>query len=178
MPAQPEIKTERLLLRKMNESDWEMVSYLRTDKIVNQFIKRPTADTKEKALEHITRINKNIENGLSYNWCISKINNPKMMGTICLWNFSEDKKTAELGYDLNPEYHQKGVMTEALKSIVSFGFNQLNLDKIEAFTQQNNIPSRSLLEKNYFTWNKERKDKDNDLNIVYELDKQSYLLNF
>ncbi|CAM4088498.1 GNAT family N-acetyltransferase [Gillisia limnaea] len=53
----PILKTERLTLRKLKESDWENISYLRSDKIVNQFVKRPNADTKEKAIDFIKEIN-------------------------------------------------------------------------------------------------------------------------
>ena len=68
-----------------------------------------------------------------------------MIGTISLWKFSEDKKTAEVGYDLNPVFHNKGIMTEALNCVLKYGFTQLQLDKIEAYTHKENQASRKLL---------------------------------
>ncbi len=44
----PEIQTERLSLMRLKNSDWEMISYLRTDKNVNEFVNRSSAETKEK----------------------------------------------------------------------------------------------------------------------------------
>jgi [ribosomal protein S5]-alanine N-acetyltransferase len=41
-----EIETERLLLRRLRPSDWKVVSYLRSDKEVNAFVKRPIAAKK------------------------------------------------------------------------------------------------------------------------------------
>ncbi len=45
-----EITTERLFLRRLKQTDWVMISYLGSDMEVNQFVKRPNADSKEKAL--------------------------------------------------------------------------------------------------------------------------------
>ncbi len=57
----PKIKTERLLLRELKQSDWEVISYLRSDIDVNRFVKRPSAESKEKALEFISKISNGIK---------------------------------------------------------------------------------------------------------------------
>lgn len=67
-----------------------------------------------------------------------------------MWNFSKNKKTAEVGYDLDPEFQSKGIMSESLKMIIDFGLKKLKLDKIEAFTHAENESSKKLLEKNGF----------------------------
>lgn len=163
-----ELKTKRLLLRKLKESDWDVVSYLRSDPIVNQFVKRSTAETKEKALEFIEKANKQTDTSEIYQWCISLPDDQKMIGSICLWNLSDDRKIAEVGYDLAPAHHGKGIMNEALIAVIDFGFNQLKLDKIEAYTQRNNKNSKKLLEKNGFAIAEDKFDEDNELNLVYE----------
>ena len=165
----PKIKTERLLLRELKQSDWEDVSYLRSDKDVNKFVKRPSAETKEKALEFISKISNGIKKKSFYYWSISEKSNTKMIGSVCLWNFSKNKKTAEIGYDLNPKFQQKGIMDEALKRVLEFGFNNLKLDVIEAFTHKENVSSKKLLERNKFKLIQGRKDGDNKDNIIYEI---------
>jgi len=60
-------------------------------------------------------------------------------------------------------------MKEALSSIINFGFNKLNLDKIEAFTHFENKSSIKLLEKNEFKLIEHRKDIDNSFNIIFEI---------
>ncbi|MFK7747509.1 MAG: GNAT family N-acetyltransferase [Kordia sp.] len=166
-----EIETERLLLTKLQTTDWEMISFLRSDKDVNEFVKRPSAETKEKALEFIDKISKGIESQMLYYWKLTEKGNSEMIGSICLWNFSEDGKTAEVGYDLSPKYQRKGIMNESLKSVTEFGFQKLNLDLIEAYTQYQNEPSKKLLERNGFTLVEGKKDIDNADNIVYALKK-------
>ena len=60
-------------------------------------------------------------------------------------------------------------MNEALKSVVSFGFNELKLNTIEAFTSKHNNGSIRLLEKNHFMLQKDRKDEDFLDNIIFTL---------
>lgn len=165
----PELETERLILRRLLESDWKSISYLRSDVIVNEFVKRAKADSKEKALNFIKEINEKFEKNLILYWSISLKNDQKMIGSICLWNFSEDKKTAEMGYDLNPEFQNKGIMNESMLKVLDYGFHQLTLKKIEAFTHKQNKNSISLLIKNNFELNKTRSDKNNLENIIFEI---------
>lgn len=103
----PELTTERLLLRRLKRSDWPVVSYLRSDPTVNQFVKRSNAPSKELAIEFIERANDSIDKHDLFQWCIVERNSDQMIGSICLWNFSEDRQTAEVGYDLSPAWPTK-----------------------------------------------------------------------
>lgn len=169
----PELNTERLKLRKTLTSDSDEVLFLRSNKTVNEFIKRPeNKQTKNitDALKFIEDITKGIENNELFSWKITLKNDPTMIGSICLWNFSENKKTAEVGYDLNPLFQGKGIMNEALNCVVQFGFDKLNLDKIEAFTHCKNESSKKLLEKNSFNFMVERKDEGNASNNIFVIE--------
>ena len=86
-----------------------------------------------------------------------------------MWNFSKDYKTAEVGYDLNPNFQKKGVMSEALNSVVNFGFIELYIDRIEAFTHIQNENSKKLLVKNGFSIIEYRKDNNDLSNVVFEI---------
>lgn len=168
------IETERLLLRQLKESDSNVILFLRSDKTVNQFIERPpnrqTNDTVD-AINHIIKLNKEIESNKSFSWGITLKSDPEVIGTICLWNFSNDSKTAEIGYDLSPQFQKKGIMTEALKHVLHFGFKELNLNKIEAFTHLKNENSKALLINNGFCHIESRKDNSNLSNIIFEIKK-------
>ncbi|MCJ8288807.1 MAG: GNAT family N-acetyltransferase [Crocinitomicaceae bacterium] len=168
----PELTTERLLLRKIEASDYKEILLLRTDETVTKFIERPVnKQIKDEpgARKLIKELNGYIERNESITWGIVLKNNPQVIGTICLWNFSQNHKTAEVGYELNPKFHGKGIMSEAIKTIVDFGFNQLKLDKIEAFTHNKNENSNKLLEKNGFNLNENRTDLDNTSNNIFEI---------
>ena len=170
----PEIKTERLVLRKIEETDCNIILFLRSDKTVTKFIERPeNRKTKNKAdaIKFIKEINEANKSNESISWGITLKNNSAIVGTICLWNFSNDHKIAEIGYDLSPTFQRKGIMDEALKSVVTFGFSKLNLSKIEAFTHKENESSIRLLENNKFLFIENRKDKNNTKNIIFEIEK-------
>jgi ribosomal-protein-alanine N-acetyltransferase len=170
----PVIKTERLTLRKIEESDSDVILFLRSDKSINKFINRPeNRRTKNisDAIKHIRKLNADTKNNKSFAWGITVNDNPEIIGTICLWNFSKDYKTAEVGYDLNPNFQKKGIMSESLKSVVNFGFIELYIERIEAFTHIQNEKSKNLLVKNGFKIIEDRKDIDDLSNIVFEIRK-------
>lgn len=164
----PEIKADRLFLRKLKRSDWKMISYLRSDNVINEFVKRPPVESKEKALEFISKTNNGIDDRNLYYWTITKKDNEEMIGSICLWNFSKDQKTSEVGYDLSPKFQKQGIMDESLKSVLKFGFKNLNLNLIEAYTHRKHKSSKELLERNGFILIEDKKDKHNSDNIIYE----------
>lgn len=163
------LETPRLSLRKLEVTDWETVSYLRSDKLVNQFVRRANADTREKALAFIERTNLQISNDDLFSWCISLKKAPAMIGSITLWNLSADSTCAEVGYDLKPGFQKQGIMSEALQAVLAFGFGELELQKIEAYTERRNEASRKLLLSNGFLFNEERKDEENSENMIFEI---------
>ena len=168
----PEILSERLLLREIIAADSAAILFLRSDKTVNKFIER-SEERKTKnitdALKFINEVTEATKNNNSIVWGITLKNKPEIIGSICLWNFSEDKNTAEVGYDLSPNSQGKGIMREALNSVMKFGFINLNLNKIEAFTHGENEASKKLLIHQGFQYNKNRKDDDNTANMIFEL---------
>lgn len=169
----PQLTTERLALRQIKESDSDIILFLRSDSTVNKFIERPEhRKTKNKAdaLKFIKEITEYLHTNTSIAWGITLKNDPQIIGTICLWNFSDDRTIAEVGYDLNPEFQGKGIMNEAMKVVIDYGFKTLHLSKIEAFTHKENASSIKLLENNKFQWMKHRKDEDNSNNLILEIE--------
>lgn len=107
--------------------------------------------------------------GISIYWVLALKEAPtQCIGAISLWQFSEDKKTAEVGYDLHPKYQGKGYMSEALRAVLEFGFKSLDLNTIKAYTHIDNVPSKTLLEHHAFVLTNQ-KDVDVPTNVVYSL---------
>lgn len=167
------IETERLVLKPLDESHVEDILKIRSNEVVNKFVKRIPPKTNYDALDFILTIKKRVQNNESINWGIAYKNQQNLIGTICLWNFSDDRTEAEVGYELLPEYHRKGLMSEALQSVLDFGFNKLSLNEILAFTNKFNENSKSLLLKNNFTLEGGRVDEGFPENLVFSLRKDS-----
>ena len=167
----PILKTERLVLRKTNESDLESILFLRSDLSVNKYIDRPPAKSLKDAEDFLVKISNGLEEGKNINWTITLNGSDNMVGSICLWNFSEDQKVGEVGYDLKPNFQGKGIMTEAIKRVIDYGFNNLQLKKIEAYTHHSNESSKKLLVQNNFNLVEGKKDEYNSKNLVFELNR-------
>lgn len=180
LSAFSELTTNRLLLRQLSLSDEGEIYLLRSNDIVNKYLDRPKARSIEDAREFIRRINFGVDNKQSMFWAVCFRDNSKLIGTICLWNFSDDNTKAEIGYELLPEYHRKGIMQEALSKILEFGFTDLQLNTIEAWTVQQNEGSTRILERNHFKRDTELENKiDRNTEgpdmVIYALSKISYL---
>lgn len=146
----PILKTERLLLRKVEINDFNEIFLLRSDPVVMKYLDRPSAKSLEDAkifLQSITDLEKNNE---TVTWAITIQGNPKLIGTICYWNIKKEHYRAEVGYVLLPEFHGKGIMQETLTAVFDYGFNVMKLHSVEANVNPNNEASIKLLERNNF----------------------------
>ncbi|PWN70626.1 N-acetyltransferase [Chryseobacterium phosphatilyticum] len=166
-----EIKTDRLLLREINESHIDDILRIRSNELINQYVKRNSPKNNYDALEFILHIRRRTQNNEIIFWGISYKDQRNLIGTICLWNFAQDRKTAEVGYELLPEYHRKGIMTEALKSVLEYGFNILNLREVLALTHRNNTKSQILLIKQGFVLQEGKVDEGNVENVIFSIKK-------
>jgi ribosomal-protein-alanine N-acetyltransferase len=162
----PTLETRRLNLKQATRDDLDEVLFLRSDSEVNKYIKRAPNMTMADAEKFIENTTKWISEGESIYWSMALHGDPKMIGSICLWNFSEDCKTGEVGYGIHTDFQGMGLMTEALERILDYGFEALDLDQIEAYTDRRNEASLKLLQKKGFTLLEHRKDEDNDNNLI------------
>lgn len=160
-------QTHRLQLKEINESHVEDILKIRSNEMINQFVQRNSPKNNYDALQFILTIKERTRNHQTFYWGISLKDHAHLIGTICLWNFSEDRKTAEVGYELLPDYHRQGIMSEALTAVLHFGFNELNLQEIVAMTDQSNENSKKLLLKYNFILQEERNDKDFPGSLVF-----------
>lgn len=165
----PILSTSRLLLRPLEMADAPEVFQLRSDDEVRKFITRKKYEGIEEAKAWMHKIQAGVAKGDFVFWAICLKENEKLIGTATFWNFSEDRKTTELGYELLPAFHRKGIMSEAVGAILNYGFESLQLETIEAFTNKNNLASYQLLFKNKFQILTERKDPGFLDNMVFAL---------
>ena len=156
----PNLETERLLLRRVNPTDIKEIFALRSNPETMKYIPRPLIKTDEDALEHIATIDVKIETNEGVNWAITLKDNPKLIGVIGYYRIKPEHYRAEIGYMLLPEYHGKGIISEAVKETVNYGFQIMKLHSIEAIIDPDNHGSAKVLEKNGFV--KEAHLKENE----------------
>jgi len=136
-------------LRRPAISDAPVLIQLRTDPKVNQYLDRKPLSLEETET-FIKKIDKSIRKRDSLYWIICLKDTADLIGTICLWNFNDEKNSAEIGYELMSAYHGKGLMAEAASRVIALAFKKLKLDFLTAFTHPDNVPSARLLERYSF----------------------------
>lgn len=145
-----EIITDRLILRKLTQENF--------DSIYSDMSQDEQLDILGiTSIEELLKEKEKYEKGLSthnkkflYHQLIDKITN-KVIGWCGFHTWYTDHNRAEIGYVLfDDNYKSKGIMSEAIVSIVNYGFNNMNLERIEAFVGPNNTPSIKLLKRMEF----------------------------
>lgn len=175
----PQLLTDRLLLRQLSLQDAEQIFALRSNEIVNRYINRPLPESIEDAKAFINKINFSVQNNQSLYWAVCLKELPTLIGTISLWNFSEEDNKAEIGYELLPHFHGKGFMQEACTKVIAFAFQTLEFNRIEAWTTVQNEGSKKVLERIGFKRNNLLENKvdraiEGPDTIIYSLSKEEF----
>ena len=139
------IETNRLLLQKLSPE------------IMNQIFKENNDEEIKNILgyseEEFVRQKKIYEKGYeSYNQTMMNFQivekaSSKIMGKCGFHTWNPQHHRAEIGYALNDdEFKNKGYMKETLEKVLDFGFQEMQLNRIEALIDENNTPSKKLLD--------------------------------
>ena len=144
------ITTQRLTMRLLNEDDRDVVFALRSDERVLRNTGVKLCQKIEEADAWINKIKDDMENEQCLIWTGFISSNMHPILSICFWNYSEDKKTAELGYTVLPDHWGQGYISEAIAGVVKFGFEHCKFTEIYAYPRTENIASCRVLEKAAF----------------------------
>ncbi len=139
------IETQRLVLRPVEYTDLEDIyEYSKHPEVGSNAGWKP-----HESLEETRQIMQEVFVGKEDVWGIVWKENEKLIGTIGL--IQDDKRSHEavrmIGYAIGKHYWGKGIMTEAAKAVVAYGFETLGLQLITANCYPSNLRSRKVLEK-------------------------------
>ena len=142
----PIIYTDRLILRPITLDDAnDMFEYAKLPNVGPNAGWEPHRSLYETTAVIYNMIANKPQDQLG-NWAVVYRSTGKMIGTIELHHYFPCFK-AELGYSLNPEYWGLGLIPEAASKVLEFGFEMLQLKRIEAGTFLNNYQSQRVCEK-------------------------------
>lgn len=106
-------------------------------------------DTVQKANEQIDWCNNLFENS-GGRWIIVEQDVNKYIGDIGFHNYQGDHNKVEIGYRIKQKYWGNGIMTQCINTLIKFGFDNMNYNRIEALVDNRNIGSKKVLLKNNF----------------------------
>ena len=155
----PRLESDRLILREITPGDVSEVFAMRSDPATMKYIPRPLAKTEQDALDHIAIIAKGLQDNESINWAITLRGDDRLVGMICLLRMQLSDFRTEIGYILHPDLHGKGIMDEAIKTVIAYAFGTLKFHSLEAVIDPENSASEKVLLKNNFV--KEAHFKEN-----------------
>ena len=143
----PTLETPRLILRGMRVSDAaDMFAYAK-DPTVTEFLTWYPHANAEETRQYLTYVGQRYRTGDFYDWAVVDQESGHMIGTCGFTSFNCPSDSAEVGYVLNPAYQGRGLATEAVRRVIRFGFEELELHRIEAHFMEGNDASRRLMER-------------------------------
>lgn len=149
----PTIKTNRLLLREITDLDLENIFNGLSNPDVIQYY-GISFDTTEATKEQMIWFKKKEQMW----WAICSRDNQIFYGAGGLNDINNKEGKAEIGLWLLPKFWGLGIMKEAIPLISDFGFNQLQLNRIEGFVETTNSKCKKAMSKLDFHLEKTMKD--------------------
>ena len=143
----PVIETERLILRKISMNDVKDIHTYASNPEVSKYVFWDYHRSLSATEDYVSFINELYENGKIAPWGIEYKKDGKLIGTVDFVSWQPQHKTAEIGYALSREYWGKGIATEATKELINFGFNKMDLVRIQAKCLVENVGSEKVMEK-------------------------------
>jgi ribosomal-protein-alanine N-acetyltransferase len=147
----PSLESERLLLQPLTVKDTDFIFRHFSNPAVTQYLLDEPPVTNYAQAEEIVQFYSDSD-GKPYNrWVIIQKSSKQPIGTCGFHKWYKRYFHAEIGYDLDPDFWGQAYMSEALKVVISNGFNKMSLHRIDALVYVENEPSIRLLHRLGFT---------------------------
>ncbi len=141
----PVLETERLRLRESRPDDAEAtLAVLSSEEVCRYYDLSPLALPSEAAALIAGRAAA-FDRWERIRWALARREDDALIGSCGLSRWDEEAGQAELGYELSPAWQGRGLMREALSAVLTFGFQRMQLQQVEANVVPGNEPSLRLL---------------------------------
>ena len=143
--------TKRLQLRPVQPSDAGFILKGLSDNRVTQYY-AVHYDTPEAVQEQMQFYHNLQESGTGIWWVFSVKGETSLIGACGFNNIEHENHKGEIGFWLLPEHWGKGFIPEASEAVVTYGFDIMNLNRIEAIVEGGNGQSEKVLTKLGFSF--------------------------
>lgn len=147
----PYIVAEEITLRKIVPSDLDSLFEIYSNEKLFQYspvMLKKNKDTVANMIGHFERDfhkRKEIFLGICLN---SEPNN--IVGVAEMFDYSQDVNMITIGYRLNDRFWGKGIATKTVKAIADYLFNDIGINRVQAFVMPENVKSQNVLKRNGF----------------------------
>lgn len=147
LTEQPAFETKRLTLRSIGIDDVDDIFEFSSDPEVAHHMTWEVNRTKSETLLFINFVLEGYKTGTSADWAIVEKIRQKVIGTCSFVDWSNEHRNAVLGYVINRSYWGNGYAAEAASELLKYGFNTLQLNRIEAHCDIDNLASEKVMKK-------------------------------
>lgn len=147
----PLLETENYILRRITQQDVEAIFSYFSDEEVTKYYDLDTFEDISEAYRFVTSKEKMFLESRGIRWGITtKDRRDRVIGTIGFHNWNRSFFKAEISYELSKEYWGQGLMSEVIPCVLEYGFESMELNRIEALLHPENIGSKRVLKKANF----------------------------
>lgn len=148
----PSLTTSRLHLRQILISDAEALFPTFSDEDAMKFYGHEPHHSLDDTHTLIQQIQRRYERREAIRWGITLKGEETAIGSCGFHHFDSGFHRGEIGYELHRDFWGKGIMNEAASAILTYGFTELGLHRVEAIIDILNERSKGLLLKLGFTY--------------------------
>lgn len=144
----PTLETGRLVLNELQAGDLpRIVEYAADPGIAQYTLNIPHPYAEKDAIYWLNAVYQGFKEGTQHVFAIRLKPGLEFIGGIGLV-ITRRFHRAEIGYWVGKPFWNNGYTSEAMKPIIEYGFQKLNLNKIYAIHLQENMASGQVMEKN------------------------------
>jgi len=140
------IETERLILRRYNDSDVaDVIAFASHPSVAAATPDFEATRAGVKAYIDLQNSYRLFEEGKCFDLAVELKSDGKVIGLLSL--VLRSAHLAKIGYALGPEYRGRGLATEATKALLDYAFDVLQVHRVQADTDSANVSSWRLMER-------------------------------
>ena len=143
----PTLSAKRICLRALIAKDAADLFKIFSDVEVMRFWSSPPWQSVDEAIELIERVTRGAADNQFYQWGVARNESNSVIGTCTLFQVDRRNRRAELGFILRRDAWGQGLMSEALRTLLQFGFDTMHLHRLEADVDPRNDNCLKLLER-------------------------------
>jgi ribosomal-protein-alanine N-acetyltransferase len=143
----PVLTTTRLRLRPFNDGDADALFALHSRAEVLRYWDAPPWSDPARAQRFLASCRQLAEEGTGARLAMDRVADGAFIGWCGLVSWNPDYRSASLGYCLDDAAWGRGYATEAARALLQWGFDTLDLNRVQAETDTRNLASARVLEK-------------------------------
>ena len=167
------LETDRLILREMNEDDFEALEKVISDPINMQYYDKPY--DKEGVARWIAWCMSSYEKYGFGLWAVIYKETNEMIGDCGVsMQYIDNEWKPEIGYHLRQDYHRQGIGKEMTQAVRDYFFSHFSYDEVYSYMDKDNLPSYKTAEANGMTFLHLYETKDGEITRVYRISREEW----